>query len=99
MKKLLQQTSLLLALVLLLPINGWAMPQTDAEFALLPPYCRARIIEKNGPNYTYWSKKLGGGFIHVHHSCEAYDYMNKARMVFGQERMKLFKFAVGGFDY
>lgn len=87
-------------IIILIPTYVWGeMPKTEEEFMQLPPYCRARLSGKNTPDYSYWNKKLGSGFIHVHHSCEGYNYLNKARVTFGSERKKYFKYAIAGIDY
>ena len=45
-------------------------PNTDAEFARLPPYCAARSrAEPGSEQWEFWARKLGKGFIHIHHYC------------------------------
>ena len=61
---------------------------TEAEFfALLPPYCHARL-KGDDQTKNLWSQRMGGdNFLHVHHYCFGLDNMNKA-MVFGFDKKK-----------
>jgi len=46
-----------------------AWPKTDADFALLPAYCKARMQNPKSAEYKMWNQRLPGGFLHVHHYC------------------------------
>lgn len=74
---------LLLAGLFLLTENtayaGSYWPSTEAEFAKLPPYCKARVAKGKGLKMSdaeiqKWKNALGPGFIHVHHLCAALNY-------------------------
>lgn len=53
-------------------------PETEADFALLPAYCKARSSSGNAPEAEIqkWKKLLGPGFIHVHHFCYGLHQLN-----------------------
>jgi len=62
--------------------GGSSTPKTDADFARLPVYCLARHKKKGDPvQRKMWKKKLGSGFLHLHHYCYALHYMNKSHNV------------------
>lgn len=68
----------------LLLISQWAhsdYPKTEADFMLLPPYCKARK-EGRGPNYDLWQKRFGPNFLHMHHYCSGLHSINLARKTF-----------------
>lgn len=49
-------------------------PKSENDFAFLPPYCKARIFQKqvdgqDSAQYKVWMKRLGPDFLHVHHHC------------------------------
>ena len=48
-----------------------AWPTTPADFATLPPYCKARLKPSSETETQVWSQRLGTGFLHVHHYCAA----------------------------
>lgn len=57
-------------------------PQTDSEFALLPPYCKVKMrADKKSPEYRMWDRRLAGGFKHIHHYCAALNELNTADRV------------------
>lgn len=55
-----------------------AFPKTDLQFAMLPPYCEARMRHENDLKGQLWRKKLGPDFVHVHHYCAALNALNEA---------------------
>lgn len=60
----------LLILISLFLASQWACgayPGTDADFAVLPPYCKARL--RKDASYEVWNRRLGPDFLHVHHYC------------------------------
>ena len=59
---------------------------TDAEMALLPPYCADANTFKYGdasnnpsPNAPKWIGMMGPGFWHIHHYCWALINLNRAQ--------------------
>ena len=62
-------------------------PKTDEDFALLPPYCKARTVNGDtrivDPSLVkLWMARLGGGFQHVHHYCWGLFDLNNAHKIF-----------------
>jgi tetratricopeptide (TPR) repeat protein len=76
-------------------------PKTAEEFAKLPEYCRVRMLAENTPEYDLWKKRLGAGFVHVHHYCKALNLMNYARVTTDKkDRDKMLEDSIpGGFNY
>ncbi len=56
-------------------------PQTDADFARLPTYCKARHKKSPPAQKKVWKQKLGKGFLHVHHYCYALHFLNHSNKV------------------
>ena len=51
---------------------------TDAEFANLPPFCRANMKSGQGsPDYQMWQNTLGKDFGHTHHYCTGLNSINR----------------------
>lgn len=82
-------------------------PQTDHDYSLLPPYCKARA-SGNSPLAKLWEKRLnahGEGFLHIHHYCSALHTINLAqRMIPADEgqkkvRRRFYETATGGIGY
>lgn len=72
----------------LLLTSQWAHSEyakTDADFALLPPYCKARQ-EKGGANYDLWAKRFGPSFINMHHYCGNLHSINLAYKIFDRKK-------------
>ena len=70
--------------------SNW--PKSEAEFALLPPYCKARMGPGKGLNVpesevAKWKQVLGPGFIHVHHFCAGLNTMNNMNKKVHQVKM------------
>lgn len=68
----------LLAIILSFCISAESLaaywPKTEAEFALLPPYCRVKMgrlqgLEVPESEINKWKKNFGPGYYHVHHVC------------------------------
>ena len=64
----------LLIIISLLLTSQWACgayPGTDADFAVLPPYCKARLspLGDKDPSNQLWNRRLGHDFLHIHHYC------------------------------
>jgi tetratricopeptide (TPR) repeat protein len=52
---------------------------TEEDFALYPPYCRARLLREPKELEAYWSKQLGPkNFLHMHHFCFGLKALNLA---------------------
>lgn len=50
---------------------------TEAEVKALPPYCQARLGDKNGAEFNHWRNMLGPDFEHTHHYCYGLIYLNR----------------------
>ena len=46
-----------------------AWPESESDFSLLPPYCKARGEDAHGQIYSTWSKRIGNPFLDIHHYC------------------------------
>ena len=93
---------ILLSSILIIPARYLAAyPKTDADFALLPPYCKARYGKTNSADAENWKSRLGRlGWTHVHHYCSGLDHLNKANMASDKEtRTKELRGAIAGFTY
>jgi tetratricopeptide (TPR) repeat protein len=93
---------ILLSSILIIPAGYLAaFPKTDADFALLPPYCKARYGKTNSADAENWKRRIGRlGWVHIHHYCSALDHRNKANMASDEEtRIKELRGAIGGFTY
>lgn len=73
---------------------------TDAEIAVLPPYCQARL-GKDEALKKIWSDRLGRDqFLHMHHFCFGLAFMSRARMEINKkDRRFTLQGAVRNFDY
>lgn len=73
---------------------------TDAELAMLPPYCHARL-RQDAEAKKLWNQRMGmGKFIHVHHYCFGLNFMQRAKFKFDKKQRKdLLRQAIGEFDY
>ena len=92
---------LLLPLTLIIPTGHLAaFPKTDADFALLPPYCKARSGKTTSTDAENWKRRMGKAWTHLHHYCSGLDYLNKANVAYDREtRIKLLNKALDGFSY
>ena len=62
---------------------------TDAELALLPQYCAARMGGNNTQAYKNWSQRFGQkNFVHMHHYCIGLNSMNRASMEFDPKKKR-----------
>lgn len=74
---------------------------TDAELALLPPYCHARI-KGNDNARKLWQQRMGReGFLHMHHYCFGLNDLNRANMTFNDKNLRsyLINRGIGNFNY
>ena len=93
---------LLLPLLLIIPAGHLAaFPKTDADFALLPPYCKARYGRTTTTDAENWKRRMGNkAWSHLHHYCSGLDSLNKANVTIDrEERTKMLNNALGGFSY
>ncbi|MDX8129470.1 hypothetical protein U737_08995 [Methylomonas sp. LW13] len=75
-------------------------PKTDADYAFLPPYCKARASDQKSPDYQSWNRKLGDDFIHIHHYCAGLHTMNLAFRTHDEaEKQSKYRAAVGDLLY
>jgi len=75
-------------------------PSSDADFARLPAYCKARKAGGKSQIYAVWAKRLGKGFLHVHHYCAAMHLINRSYMINNQkEREQYIGSAIGEIMY
>jgi len=82
-------------------MNGLAdYPQTESDFATLPPYCKARLFDGNkSPQYAKWNQRMGKDtFLHVHHYCGALFTIDLANRDYKQ-RAYLLKNALANIAY
>ena len=84
-----------------LTTNAFGFPSTDADFALLPPYCAAKY-NRPGTNPDKWKRLFGRqNWVHIHHYCSGLDNINKAHKLIGnpeKSRHRL-RVAIKGIDY
>lgn len=90
---------LLLGFFLLCPMITNAVPSSEKELAMLPPYCKARI--KGGADEAFWKAKFGpSGWGHLHHYCSGLNQINKANLATSTEkRNEYLQGAINGFEY
>lgn len=76
---------------------------TDAEWAMLPPYCPHTMGYKGHvqPHISKWRAAMGEGFFHMHHHCWALiDFHRAQRSGISEiDRRQLQGRALGGFRY
>lgn len=97
MKKLI----LFFLILCFLPVEGFSYPQTEEDYRLLPPFCKARSTP-NSPAYFAWDKRIGSNFIHIHHYCSALHCLNQARRTTpnnAKHHQQLFIDCIGGIEY
>ncbi|WJW74450.1 hypothetical protein QVG61_07950 [Thiohalobacter sp. IOR34] len=64
-------------------------PKTEADFSLLPPYCKVKMRQpRQSPEWRMWSRRLAGGFNHIHHYCAALHSINLANRSKRAQRRK-----------
>ena len=77
-------------ILLLSPLVSYAggYPKTDAEFARLPAYCKARLHKAATPlQKKVWRKKIGKDFMHIHHYCVGLNLLNQSHQI-GKKQAK-----------
>ncbi|PPD21295.1 MAG: hypothetical protein CTY24_08015 [Methylobacter sp.] len=91
----------LFLIISFLPKDGFSYPQTEEDYRLLPPFCKARSTP-GSPSYSAWDKRLGPNFIHIHHYCSALHCLNQARRTTPnseKQHQQLFTDCLGGINY
>ena len=83
-------------------------PETDKDFSLLPPFCKAKLKPSSPAETNLWSTRLnvhGIGFGHVHHYCAALHSIRLAQKILPasendrQEKRGLLNSALGEINY
>lgn len=73
---------------------------TDAELAVLPPYCAAKMRTHDPVATQSWESQFGHeNWIHIHHYCDALVEVNRAQHSNAYERKRSLDNATGQFDY
>ncbi|MDD5580258.1 MAG: tetratricopeptide repeat protein [Methylobacter sp.] len=87
----------------LLSISQWAhtaYPKTDYDFALLPPWCKAKLGDVSEAERKLWERRIGPGWIHVHHYCAALFTLNLSYKVTDRNQLpEIYKVVVGEIAY
>lgn len=82
-----------------------AYPETAQDFALLPPYCKAKLKPSSPAETELWAKRLGHDFGHTHHFCAALHSIRVANNIFAtnadskMDKVGLYKSALGDIKY
>lgn len=54
-------------------------PKTESDFAVLPPYCKVKMLKTSEAEQKYWMQRLGPeNYLHIHHYCAALHETNLA---------------------
>ncbi len=73
---------------------------TDAEMAMLPPYCKVKLRSKDPVLIQPWEMRFGhDNWIHMHHYCDALVEMKRVYRVNAYEKKQTLHNAVWQFDY
>jgi tetratricopeptide (TPR) repeat protein len=56
-------------------------PETDRDFSVLPPFCKAKLKPSSATETELWGKQLGHDFGHTHHYCAALHSLNLANNI------------------
>jgi len=65
---------------------------TDAELRTLPPYCKAKLRKVSEAEKQVWKQRLGGGFGHIHHYCNALNFMRRASKSWNDKQNQQFNY-------
>lgn len=57
-------------------------PESDLDFMMLPPFCKAKLKPNSKSDVDLWEKKLGYDFGHTHHFCAALHSLRIAKTIF-----------------
>lgn len=91
-----------IAIILFSAVSAESMatnwPKTESEFALLPPYCKAKMGPGNGlkvpeAEIQKWKQALGPGFMHVHHFCAGLNSLNSTSVAALRVVLKEFEYS------
>lgn len=75
---------------------------TEQDFALYPPFCRARIEREPKELVDYWTQRLGPkNYLHIHHFCFGLKALNLAYANLNNKQQREFmaNAVVGNFNY
>ncbi len=75
---------------------------SEQDFALYPPFCRARIEREPKELVDYWTQRLGPkNYLHIHHFCFGLKALNLAygNLKNKQKREFMANAVVGNFNY
>lgn len=75
---------------------------SEQDFALYPPFCRARIEREPKELVDYWTQRLGPkNYLHIHHFCFGLKALNLAygNLNNKQKREFMANAVVGNFNY
>ena len=78
-------------LIVLFAVHAYGSPllpsmPSATEIALLPPYCKVKFTASaHSPEYRMWLDRLGPKYLNFHHYCEGLNYINRYRMLYGDE--------------
>jgi tetratricopeptide (TPR) repeat protein len=77
-----KSTPLLFISLLLNATQSFAVyPQTDKDFSLLPPFCKAKLKPSSPAETDLWARRLGYDFGHTHHYCAALHSLRVANAI------------------
>jgi hypothetical protein len=105
MHRLCKGTAFLISLVVM--ISAWAQSaqplkygMTDMEIAMLPDYCRVRLVG-DADAKAQWGQRMGNDkFIHLHHYCGGVGALSRARTALDlQKKKESLSLAIREFDY
>lgn len=75
-------------------------PKTESDYALLPPYCKARDSDDHSAEHQAWKKRMGEDFIHIHHYCHGLHSRNLANSTTDRKQKNaLLQAAVSEIEY
>jgi tetratricopeptide (TPR) repeat protein len=75
---------------------------TDQDFALYPPFCRARIEREPKELVDFWTQRLGPkNYLHIHHFCFGLKALNLAYANLNNKQQREFMASavIGNFNY
>jgi tetratricopeptide (TPR) repeat protein len=64
-------------------------PKTEIDFAMLPPYCKARASEEPSKSYQHWLSRLGTDFVHINHYCNGLHIIAQSTRLFNKAEQNL----------
>ena len=90
---------LVVAALLMAARDARATNWTEAEIRAMPPYCAARY-SREPAQYKHWQQILGPDFLHTHHLCDGFGYLNRyTRARTPQQQKSILESAMGTLNY